>query len=420
MAPAEATKLSSMAFMQSQAEASAEFFLAQQSHNCNFNIDRLKKGPVDWRTIEGTGRLFTDHSFPADQTMLSWKEYPRTIGGLTKYLNWFKDFRRPKDLITATQSTGKKDQKLQVTLFGQQFESTQDLNSVSFEQGSVGDNYFLTMLAAFSEVKGFIPSLFEQKKYTNEGIFAIQVNVKGRQEHVTIDDLFPTFSNKVAFAKPTSDDGWWVPLLEKAYAKVNVNYETISSGTHSEAARFLSGAPARDFYCNTMPIDEVWNNLQIALKENFIVTAANFIDNNGLLAGFGFIVKSHHEVDGVRLLKLKNPWQDPEQKSKQQWTGKYNPKDKFWTAETEKQVGPLKDGEFVVSVEDFKDTFKYFTVVYYETGMHNSFVEKRNAVNKKVYKFNFQITDEELETGDEAKKENKPPAASNLMIAEDI
>jgi hypothetical protein len=49
-------------------------------------------------------------------------------------------------------------------------------------------------------VKGFIPSLFEQSEYTAEGIFAIKVNIKGREEYVTIDDLFPTFANKVAFA----------------------------------------------------------------------------------------------------------------------------------------------------------------------------------------------------------------------------
>ena len=53
-----------MAFMQSKAEASAQNYAA--SHNCNFNIDRLKKGPVDWSKIEGTGKIFTDHSFPAD------------------------------------------------------------------------------------------------------------------------------------------------------------------------------------------------------------------------------------------------------------------------------------------------------------------------------------------------------------------
>jgi hypothetical protein len=68
-------------------------------------VDRLKKGPVDWTKIEGTGKIFTDHSFPADQTMLSWKEYPRSIGGLAKYLSWFKDFRRPKDLLNMSAKT---------------------------------------------------------------------------------------------------------------------------------------------------------------------------------------------------------------------------------------------------------------------------------------------------------------------------
>ena len=47
---------------------------------------------------------------------------------------------------------------------------------------------------------------------------------------VTIDDLFPTYNNFVAFAKPTNDGAWWLPLLEKAYAKVYINYEMISSG----------------------------------------------------------------------------------------------------------------------------------------------------------------------------------------------
>ena len=47
---------------------------------------------------------------------------------------------------------------------------------------------------------------------------------------VTIDDLFPTYNNLVAFAKPTNDGAWWLPLLEKAYAKTYINYEMISSG----------------------------------------------------------------------------------------------------------------------------------------------------------------------------------------------
>jgi len=232
-----------MAFMQTQAEAATW----QQSHNCNFNIDRLKKGPVDWSKIEDTGKIFTDHSFAPDQTMLSWKEYPRTIGGLAKYLSWFKEFVRPDYLLNMSH----KDHPDQaVSLFGTQFEKTGKLMSSKFEQGAVGDNYFLTMLAALAERKDFIPKMFHQKKYTKEGIFAVKVFVKGRPEDVTIDDLFPIYGNTPAFANPTQDGGWWLPLLEKAYAKVNVNYEQISSGSHAEAARFLTGAPSREFTTN--------------------------------------------------------------------------------------------------------------------------------------------------------------------------
>jgi len=48
--------------------------------------------------------------------MLSWKEYPRTIGGLAKYLSWFKDFRRPSDLILS--NAGNQTDQTPASLFG--------------------------------------------------------------------------------------------------------------------------------------------------------------------------------------------------------------------------------------------------------------------------------------------------------------
>jgi hypothetical protein len=65
-----------------------------------------------------------------------------------------------------------------------------------------------------------------------------------------VDDLFPVYSHNSAFAKPSVDGGWWLPLIEKAFAKVHVNYEMISSGTHAEAARFLTGAAAEEYVTN--------------------------------------------------------------------------------------------------------------------------------------------------------------------------
>ena len=55
--------------------------------------------------------------------MLSWKEYPRTIGGLTKQLAWFKDFRRPSDMFQVSKNRGQGTIP-PVSLFGSEYEKT--------------------------------------------------------------------------------------------------------------------------------------------------------------------------------------------------------------------------------------------------------------------------------------------------------
>ena len=146
------------------------------------------------------------------------------------------------------------------------------------------------MAAALADRGDYITKLFEQKQYNEEGIFTINAHVKGRPEEITIDDLFPAYSHRPAFAKPSTDNGWWLPLLEKAFAKVNVNYEMISTGTHAEAARFLTGAPAKEFESMKENADDVWMSITNAILNNYIVTSACFIEKKGLIAGNGYIV----------------------------------------------------------------------------------------------------------------------------------
>lgn len=50
----------------------------------------------------------------------------------------------------------------------------------------------------------------------------------------------------------------------------------------------------------------------------------------------------------------------------------------------------------MMSVDDFKEAFKHYTVTYLHDDWNNSFIEKRQAVNRKNYRFNFTITDEDL------------------------
>ena len=67
-----------------------------------------------------------------------------------------------------------------MSLFGQNYERTGKLATYDLEQGSVGDNYLLTVVAALAERGKFIPNMFHQTKYNDEGIFTIRAYVKGR------------------------------------------------------------------------------------------------------------------------------------------------------------------------------------------------------------------------------------------------
>lgn len=46
-----------------------------------------------------------------------------------------------------------------------------------------------------------------------------------------------------------------------------------------------------------------------------------------------------------------------------------------------------------MSVEDFRNGFKYYTITYMHDSWKNSFIEKRSSVNKRLYKFNFTISE---------------------------
>ena len=51
-----------------------------------------------------------------------------------------------------------------------------------------------------------------------------------------------------------------------------------------------------------------------------------------------------------------------------------------------------------MTVEDFKQAFKYYTVTYMHDNWQTSFLEKRSSVNRRLYKFNFTIGDKHFNT----------------------
>lgn len=123
-------------------------------------------------------------------------------------------------------------------------------------------------------------------------------------------------------------------MLEKAFAKVHVNYEMISSGTQAEAARFLTGSPAEEFESNYQTSEELWHNIVNAITNDFMITAGCFTEWAGLVAGHGYVVKDFITVKNgdeaeLKLVKVKNPWKligdtSIPGSSHGNWMGKYS------------------------------------------------------------------------------------------------
>ena len=117
----------------------------------------------------------------------------------------------------------------------------------------------LASAAALSLVPERARKLFLTKELNDEGIIAVRFFVGGRPRVVTIDHAVPWKNTDLhMFSQTPSDKSAWIPLLEKAYAKLAGNYEKIELGWMSEAMRVFTGAPSHRFTISKLSQDELW------------------------------------------------------------------------------------------------------------------------------------------------------------------
>ena len=74
-------------------------------------------------------------------------------------------------------------------------------------------------------------NIFINTAYPAEGLFALNLYVKGKKEVITLDDYLPFSGSNLVFNKKSALDGdFWAVIIEKAFAKLNGNYEIINWG----------------------------------------------------------------------------------------------------------------------------------------------------------------------------------------------
>lgn len=177
----------------------------------------------------GSGKTFTDASFPPDESSLYW---PNEASGTKEALKEKVDhWARPKGLVEGS-SVGP-------DLYG-----AYGIVPVTNKEGPIRDDWVLAAAAALAEKPEYIRDVIVNDAYSKEGIFQFQFYVKGELIKVVIDDLLPVGAGgSPANARSGGDGSMWLPLLEKAFAKLYVSYSKLANGNPAEALRVMTGKP---------------------------------------------------------------------------------------------------------------------------------------------------------------------------------
>lgn len=83
----------------------------------------------------------------------------------------------------------------------------------------------------------------ENQSFSGEYIGAFQFKFwqYGRWIEVVIDDKLPCVAKNLAFIHSGSENEFWSPLLEKAYAKLHGSYNSLKGGSTCEAMVDFTG-----------------------------------------------------------------------------------------------------------------------------------------------------------------------------------
>lgn len=200
---------------------------------CSTNIERLNKGPDNWRAIIDSSVDYSDVDFPPTQSSLEWKDHLRQSATTNALVSYYDEkitaWKRPRELMDKAPQ-----------LWSSQENSISPLSIIP--SGKLADIWLLSALSALAEKPERIKKLFVVGRYAKEGVHALRFYHKAEPTFVTIDDRLPVMDNGWPVnARQSVIGDWWVPLIEKAFAKMNVNYANLHGGMQYEAMRALTG-----------------------------------------------------------------------------------------------------------------------------------------------------------------------------------
>ncbi|XP_039265711.2 calpain-A-like [Styela clava] len=210
------------------------------------------------------------------------------------------------------------------------------------------------------------------------GMFIFHFWELGSWTDVIIDDYLPMIGNDLAFSRVDKKDPYWLPLMQKAYAKHCGTYQA-AGGLLSEFFEDFTGGLAITYRLNSETGNEVFTALQKAKNNSsFVCCTKEFpsveIDSMDYIEQHGFNVIKAIEIENegstLRLIEVMTPHQ-----KKPDWTGDWSVESKKFkeSEHLHEKMGyhSMPDGRlerqlcgvFTMSFEDFKEYFMDVTIL---------------------------------------------------------
>ncbi|KAF6112987.1 calpain 10 [Phyllostomus discolor] len=308
--------------------------------------------------------LFRDAAFPASDSSL-FSSFSTPLAQFREDITW----KRPQEICAAPRMFPDNPQEGQV------------------KQGLLGDCWFLCACAALQKSRHLLdqvipPGQPSWRDETYRGSFACRVWQFGRWVEVTVDDRLPCLAGRLCFSRCQREDVFWLPLLEKAYAKVHGSYEHLWAGQVADALVDLTGGLAERWSLKDLargggglqdgpgsPEPRTCRQL-LGLKQRCPISCSVFSPRAGAreLGEFhAFIVSDLCEVpdqagQSVLLLRIHNPW------GRRCWRGPWREGGEGWSrvepGASQALLSQLQEGEFWVEEEEFLHEFDEVTIGY--------------------------------------------------------
>ncbi|XP_038599136.1 calpain-10 isoform X2 [Tachyglossus aculeatus] len=247
------------------------------------------------------------------------------------------------------------------------------------KQGILGDCWFLCACAALQKSKHLLDQVIVpgQPSWSDQayrGCFTCRFWRFGQWTDVTVDDRLPCLAGRLCFSQCQAEDVFWLPLLEKAYAKLHGSYEHLWAGQVADALVDLTGGLAERWALKETGRSgekpkTVFQSL-LHLKDQCVISCSVLSSRQGAsdLGEFhAFIVSDVRDLcsdSGGRLLllRIQNPW------GRRCWQGAWREGGEGWNqldpTVASELLSLLQEGEFWVEEEEFVREFDEVTVGY--------------------------------------------------------